>query len=76
MTPMSDLQDAAGRLANRIPLEQGDRELLVEAARLVASLDREQLAYLIGSYVNDEGEPEYGIADGVIAALTPGDIKQ
>ncbi len=30
---MSALRDAADRLANRIPLEPGDRELLAEAAR-------------------------------------------
>ncbi len=29
----TELQDAADRLANRIPLEPGDREVLVEAAR-------------------------------------------
>ena len=36
---MSDLQDAADRLANRIPLEPGDREVLVDAARKYANPD-------------------------------------
>ena len=37
----TELQDAADRLANRIPLEPGDREILVEAARRVANPDYE-----------------------------------
>ncbi len=41
---MSDLQDAADRLANRIPLEPGDREVLVEAARKYANPDIEAAA--------------------------------
>ncbi len=34
---MTSLQDAADRLANRIPLEPGDRQVLVAAARRVAA---------------------------------------
>ena len=37
----TELQDAADRLANRIPLEPGDREVLVDAARKYANPDLE-----------------------------------
>ncbi len=81
---MTDLQDAAGRLANRIPLEQGDRELLVEAARLVANPNIEAAAEAGYEYVHggtrwEDAEPLdrerfIGEAERIVAAaLTPGD---
>ncbi len=70
---MSDLQDAADRLANRIPLEPGDREVLVEAARKWANPDidaAEAITYKL-RYIKDGDEWDdkiYGITKEAVAA--------
>ena len=52
----TELQDAADRLANRIPLEPGDREVLVEAARKYDNPDIEAAIEARFNYIDTSRE--------------------